>query len=271
MYALNTTQLIGRLTEKPEVRTVGSAGTPVTDLNLEIRTHSTAPGTPISTTFFQVTLWRRLAEIARDYLDQGSEVYVSGRLETDSWEDDQGNKKYKTKLIANELIMLTPKTGGHSPLPESLQISGGLNRAEIIGNTTKDPELKTTTNGNQVCSFSVATNRSWKDQNGEMQEKTEFHNLVVWGDLALEVSKHITKGRKIYASGRVQTRSWEGPDGNKRYTTEIIADTIKSLGHSFSVQATKTEKPAQEITQESPQDIPSISYESDIKPEDLPF
>lgn len=281
MYALNKTQLIGFVTEKPEVRET-SNGAAVTDLNLEVKSFvSTDQGMKPMTTFMNVTLWRKLAEIAGQYVQKGSEVYVSGRLETDSWEDESGNKKYRTRMIADDMILLTPKDGGASPLPESLMIFGGINKAEVLGNTTKDAELKTTPNGSSVTTFSVATSRQWKDAGGETQEKTEFHNIVAWGELAEQVAKHVAKGRKVYVSGRVQTRSWEAPDGQKRYTTEIVAEEVKSLGHSYAgggntgytadrdsqvLETPKESKVAQAIN-----NIPEISYESEIKPEDLPF
>ena len=280
MYALNRAQIIGHVTETPEVRETGS-GTAVTDLNIEIKTViKGAEGPRVTTTFLNATLWRRLAEIAGQYVSKGSEVYIAGRLETDSWEDDNGNKRYRTRLIADDMILLSPKDGGTPAPGETLEISGGINKAELVGNTTRDAELKTTPNGSLVTTFSVATSRQWKDASGETQEKTEFHNVVAWGDLAEQVAKHIAKGRKVYVSGRVQTRSWEGPDGQKRYTTEVVADEVKSLGHTAGGAAAGgyvADADSQSAPEESSQvaqavnDVPEINYESEIKPEDLPF
>ncbi|HPO05661.1 MAG TPA: single-stranded DNA-binding protein [Candidatus Gracilibacteria bacterium] len=262
MYSLNHAQIIGHLTAKPEVNKLDS-GVAVSNLDIEVKSKIQSANGPITvSSFITAVLWRRLAEIASEYLDKGSEVYVSGRLETDSWEDQQGNKKYRTKLITDDMIILSPKSGTLPPLNENLQISGGLNKTEIIGNLTKDPELRTTPNGSMVSSFGVATSRAWKTTAGESQEKTEFHNVVVWGDLAEEVSKHLVKGRKVYISGRLQTRSWESPTGEKRYTTEIVAEQVKSLGHSSSLSEGNNEK----MEESSP-----INYESEIRPEDLPF
>lgn len=104
-----------------------------------------------------------------------------------------------------------------------------LNRAQIIGNITRDPEIRQIPGGQVVASFTVATNFSWNDQNGQRQEKTEFHNIVAWRKLAEIVSQYLKKGAKVFVEGRLQTRDWEGEDGVKRYRTEIIADNIIML------------------------------------------
>ncbi|MBM2820966.1 MAG: single-strand binding protein, single-strand DNA-binding protein [Candidatus Berkelbacteria bacterium] len=99
-----------------------------------------------------------------------------------------------------------------------------LNRAQIVGNVTRDPEMRYTPNGQAVCSFGVATNRRWRDKDGNNQEQTEFHNIVAWGKLAELMTQLVHKGSKIYAEGRLQTHSWEGQDGGKRNRTEIVMD-----------------------------------------------
>jgi len=104
-----------------------------------------------------------------------------------------------------------------------------LNRAMIIGNATRDPEMRYTPNGQAVANFGVATNRKWKTQTGDMQEKTEFHDIVAWGKLAEITSQIIKKGGRIYVEGRLETRNWEAPDGAKRQKTEIVADNIIAL------------------------------------------
>lgn len=101
-----------------------------------------------------------------------------------------------------------------------------LNRAQIIGNVTRDPELRQIPGGQTVASFSVATNFVWKDQSGQKQEKAEFHNVVVWRKLAEIVGQYVKKGTKVFVEGRMQTRDWEGEDGVKRYRTEIVAENV---------------------------------------------
>src|SRR3990172_2722514 len=104
-----------------------------------------------------------------------------------------------------------------------------LNRAQIIGNATRDPELRVTPNGQSVASFGVATNRRWKDQQGNQQEATEFHEIVAWGKLAEVIQQIIHKGNRVYVEGRLQTRSWDGPDGAKRNRTEIVMENFVPL------------------------------------------
>jgi len=104
-----------------------------------------------------------------------------------------------------------------------------LNRAQLIGNVTRDPELKQIPGGQTVASFSIATNFTWTDNAGQKQEKVEFHNIVAWRKLAEIVGQFIKKGSKVYVEGRIQTRDWEGEDGVKRYRTEIVADNVIML------------------------------------------
>jgi single-strand DNA-binding protein len=105
-----------------------------------------------------------------------------------------------------------------------------LNKAMVIGNLTRDPEIRSTPNGQTVASFSVATNFIWTDQSGQRQEKVEFHNIVAWRKLAEICSQYLKKGSKVYIEGRLQTRDWVGQDGIKRYRTEIIAENMIMLG-----------------------------------------
>jgi single-strand DNA-binding protein len=108
--------------------------------------------------------------------------------------------------------------------------SRSLNKVMLIGNVTRDPELRYTPNGTAVCSFGLATNRSWMPEGGtERREEAEFHKLVAWNKLAELCSQLITKGRKIYVEGRLQSRSWETPDGEKRQSTEIVIEDMMLL------------------------------------------
>ena len=281
MLCLNRAQIIGHLTQDPDIRQT-PAGVSVGDLNLMTKSKfiNLEGKVQIVTAFHNVVVWRGLADLSQKYLRKGKQVYLAGRIQTESWEDQDGNKKYKTKIIAESLILLDPR----NPLPvldDDVEIGGGLNRGEILGNMCRDPELRTTPNGSSVCSFGVATNEQWKGQDGSQQERTEFHNVVVWGKLAEQVSNEITKGRKVYISGRLQTRSWDTPDGVKKYTTELIADNVTSLGHphadievdSSDTPVTAAEPSASATPAPSTQapDVPEVNYESEIKPEDLPF
>jgi single-strand DNA-binding protein len=106
----------------------------------------------------------------------------------------------------------------------------GVNKVILIGNLGKDPELRYTPSGQPVASFSVATTERWTDKNGQRQDRTEWHNIVVWGKLAELTNQYLKKGRPVYIEGRITTRSWDDRDGNKKYRTEIVANQIQFLG-----------------------------------------
>ena len=102
-----------------------------------------------------------------------------------------------------------------------------FNRAIVIGNLTRDPEMKALPSGISVTTFSIATNRVWKDKEGKQQESTDYHNIVVFGKQAETVAKYLKKGSSALVEGRMQTRSWDAQDGSKKYRTEIVADRIQ--------------------------------------------
>lgn len=106
----------------------------------------------------------------------------------------------------------------------------GVNKVIVLGRLGADPEVKTVTGGNTVARLSLATSENWTDKQGQKQERTEWHRVVVWGKLAELCGKYLNKGRQVYVEGRLQTRSWEDPQGQKRYTTEVVANTVQFLG-----------------------------------------
>ena len=282
MYALNKAQIIGHLTEDPQVRQTPSGQT-VGDLNIVTKqTFINVSGQPQQgTSYHSVVVWRGLADISSRFLRKGSQVYIAGRIQTDEWEDQNtGQKRYKTRITADDLILLDPKNP-NPPISASSQIAGGLNHAQVVGNVTRDPEIRQTPNGDSVASFGIATNFTWKSRDGQDQEKTEFHNIVAWGDLAKSIAENVKKGRKMYVSGRLQTRSWETPDGQKRYATEIITENALALGTpdpdigtpsiTTEVKISQPQIKNEQYTPENSTKVPEVNYESNIKPEDLPF
>lgn len=140
----------------------------------------------------------------------------------------------------------------------------------MIGNLTRDPELKSLPSGIKVCSFSIATNRVWKDKNGARQESADYHNIVVFGRQAETVAQYMKKGSSILIEGRMQTRSWDDKaTGEKKYRTEVIADRTQfGPKGSSSGSAPSTSSPKGSESGE----VDSIEYpEEDINPEDIPF
>jgi len=101
-----------------------------------------------------------------------------------------------------------------------------LNRAQLIGNLTRDPEMRYVPSGQAVCSFGIATNRRWKDKDGNNQDQSEFHNIVAWSKLAEIANQYLKRGNKVYIEGRLQTRTWDGQDGSKKNRTEIVAENM---------------------------------------------
>lgn len=151
-----------------------------------------------------------------------------------------------------------------------------LNKAMVIGNLTRDPELKALPSGIKVCSFSLATNRVWKDANGARQESTDYHNVVVFGRQAETVAQYMKKGNSILVEGRMQTRSWDDKNsGEKKYRTEIVADKTqfgpKPAATGGGYTPSENSAPAPKPQQDSGE-MDSIEYpEEDINPEDIPF
>ena len=109
-------------------------------------------------------------------------------------------------------------------------MAGGLNKVLLMGNLGRDPEVRFTTGGTSVANFSIATNESWKDKNGQLQEKTEWHRIVVWGKLAELCGEYLKKGRQAFIEGRLQTREWTDKEGKKNYSTEIVANNVQFIG-----------------------------------------
>ena len=143
-----------------------------------------------------------------------------------------------------------------------------LNKAFILGRLTRDPEVRTTTAGGNVVNFSIATNRVWSDKSGNKQDATEYHNVVTFGKLADICSQYLSKGRLVLIEGRIQTRSWQDKDGNKKYWTEIVAENMQMGPRTESGQRSPEQKPSP-ASQEEPvvnqEEIPVIEAEEPIR------
>lgn len=148
-----------------------------------------------------------------------------------------------------------------------------LNKAILIGNLTRDPELRSLPSGIKVCSFSIATNRVWKDKNGARQESADYHNVVVFGRQAETVAQYMKKGNSILVEGRIQTRSWDDKtSGEKKYRTEIVADRTQFGPKGGGGGVATGPSAGTKNSPQSPQEEDAIEYpEEDINPEDIPF
>ena len=144
-----------------------------------------------------------------------------------------------------------------------------LNKALLIGNLTRDPELRSLPSGIQVTSFSVATNRVWKDKNGAKQESTDYHNVVVFGRQAETSAQYLKKGASVLVEGRMQTRSWDAADGTKKYRTEIVADRVQFGPRREGGAPTAS---AQKGDDQPAPPVDTIEYpEENINIDDIPF
>ncbi len=143
-----------------------------------------------------------------------------------------------------------------------------LNKAMLIGRLGGDPEIRFTPGGQAVANFRVATSESWINKNGEREERTEWHRIVAWGKLAEIINQYLSKGRQVYLEGRIQTREWEDRDGNKRWTTEIVANQMIMLGGRGEAGASDS-KPSSTKAEEPPSD--NYAPEDSAPEDDIPF
>ena len=144
-----------------------------------------------------------------------------------------------------------------------------LNSVQLIGNLTRDPELRHTASGKPVCALGLATNRQWKTENGQKKEETEFHKVILWGKLAEIASQYLRIGMKAYFQGRIQTRSYTGSDGTTKYTTEIIASDMLMLSGDPSSQ--KPAEPGQPAHTQTEPEGTGTQAALDVHPDEIPF
>ena len=143
----------------------------------------------------------------------------------------------------------------------------GVNKAILIGNLGRDPEMRYTPEGLAIANFSIATSEEWKDKNtGDKRERTEWHRIVAFGRLGEICGEYLSKGKKVYIEGRIQTRDWEDKEGVKRYTTEIVAAQMQMLDPKGSVDRSRSNAAP------SMPDMPETTEtESEFKEDDIPF
>ncbi len=142
----------------------------------------------------------------------------------------------------------------------------GVNKVILLGNLGRDPEIRNLESGAKVASFSLATNRSYKGQDGKRVDETEWHNVVLWGNLADLAEKFLAKGRQVYIEGRIKTRQWEDKEGQKRYTTEIVGENMTFIG-GRDEQRDRPPMPTDEDTTNTSSSDDQSQHEGD----DLPF
>jgi len=158
-------------------------------------------------------------------------------------------------------------------------MSRSVNKAIILGNLTRDPEMRYTPSGNAVTSFAVATNRQWSTDDGSTKEDTEFHNIVAWNKLAELCSQLLKKGTKVYIEGRLQTRSWDDAKGLKHYKTEIVADDMivltsksdrEAVSEPLGAKGPVADSSRETANEEKKPEVPGSSDET-VDTEEMPF
>lgn len=140
----------------------------------------------------------------------------------------------------------------------------GVNKVILVGRLGSDPELRYTSNGNPVATLSLATSEKWKDKEGQSQEKTEWHRIVLWSKLAELAGQYLSKGRQVYIEGKLQTRKWEDKDGQTRYTTEVVGNQMQFLGSA-------SDSPSSSASTNLPPDLGPAPDMGAGSEEDIPF
>lgn len=151
-----------------------------------------------------------------------------------------------------------------------------VNKVVLVGRLTRDPEIRSTSAGQSVASISLATNRFWKDKNGQKQEKTSFHNVVLWGRLAEIAGQYLSKGQETYIEGRLESRKYVAKDGTNRYVTEVVAENMQlgSKAQGSRSSAPTVPEASSAPRQEAAEEIPTINLDEEqdeVRIEDVPF
>jgi single-strand DNA-binding protein len=230
---LNKVMIIGSVEREPEVRRAAN-GQPVASFAVSTsREWTTNAGEDRNAVeWFNVVAWGDLAEAAEAQLHKDQRLYAEGHLQTRSWDDANGQRHARTEVVASRLIPLEAREAAALAVqPESADsASQCLNRAMIIGNLGRNPEMRYTPDGQAVTSFSVAATRTWTQAQGGRSDSTEWFNVVAWGNLAEICNQYLARGRRVYVEGELRTRGWVQPDGNKHFRTELIANEMIMLG-----------------------------------------
>lgn len=230
---MNKAMIIGFVERDPETRYTAD-GQAVTSFSVSTnrRWTTNAGEEKQATEWFHMVAWGKLAEVAGRRLQQDQRIYAEGHLQTRSWEDAAGQRHFLTEFVASKLI---PIDGRAHVNREPVEDDGDaiplcVNRVMVIGNLGRAPEMRYTPSGQAVTSFSLAATRTWTAANGERRDSTEWFNVVAWGSLAEICNEYLTKGRRVYVEGELRTRSWEQPNGQRHFRTELVASEMIMLG-----------------------------------------
>ena len=237
---LNRVLIIGRVDGEPHMEYTPT-GTAKLDLTLAYtRIRPMQDGeTREQTERFKVTVWNRLAEAYGNVLPVGGKVYLEGRFQTRSWMDQSGQRKYASEIIANDLTVIDPSPNGalasFNQGIEGVEIRD-LNKMMLIGRLGKKPEMSYTPDGSPVVKFSFACSRRSRGQDGELQDETDWFNVVSFNKLAEIMERYLDKGSKAYIEGRLTTRTFEDRSGQQREWTEVVSSDMIMLDSRRSAE-----------------------------------
>jgi single-strand DNA-binding protein len=230
---LNKVMIIGFVEQDPDLRhTPDNQSVTSFSVSTDRRWITSTGDSRESTEWFNLVAWGSLAEFASRRLRKDRRIYAEGHLQTRSWEDADGKRHYRTEVVADKLISMDDR---ETVYQETADESGEeapicLNRVMVIGNVGRHPEMRYTTGGQAVTSFSLAATRPWTSASGERHDTTEWFNVISWGSLAEICNQYLFKGRRVFIEGELRTKGWEQPDGTKHFRTELVASEMILLG-----------------------------------------
>ncbi|MEM7738618.1 MAG: single-stranded DNA-binding protein [Deinococcota bacterium] len=278
----NSVHLVGTVTQKPELRYTTS-GLAILDINLAGTDQVLGDDgqTRELSWYHRTTVFAKQAEVLADRLEEGLPIFVDARLNHRSWEDPNGQRRSSLDLRAIRIDVLGYGPRGSDPTAADARgqarLKNALNSTTVVGNLTRDAELRYTPNGNAVTRLSMAINEQYRDRSGQDQESTHYVDVQVWRDLA-EACSELKKGDPILAVGRFVTDSWTDNDGNKRYQNRIEGTRLEFLqradggSRQAAVPQAQASAPAASPAASPPRPTANLDIDEEFPPEeDLPF
>ena len=275
----NSVQLVGTLTQAPEMKYT-AGGLAILELNLAGSDRVVGnDGQPRDLTWYQrVSVFGKQAEYLSEQLNIGTPIFVEGRLNYRTWDDPSGQKRSALGVNAVRVEALThgPRKGDATITDARGQerLVNALNQVTVIGNLTKDAELRYTPSGDAVTRFGIAVNEQYRDRNGQDQESVHFVEINVWRDLA-EACAELGKGDAVFVIGRLTTDNWTDKEGNRQYKDKLEGSRIEFLTRGPGAGGTSARPPRADAQRGQPQSQPSrprLDIDEEFPPEeDLPF
>ena len=272
----NNVQLVGTLTQKPELKYT-AGGLAILELNLggNDRVVGSDGQTRDLAWYHRVSVFGKQAEYLVESLDQGTPVFVDGRLNYRAWEDNNGQKRSALGINASRVEALTHGTRkGEATVTDvkgQERLSDALNQVTLVGNLTRDAELRYTPGGDAVARFSVAVNEQFRDRSGQDQERTHYVDIDVWRELA-EACGELAKGDPVMVVGRLVTDNWTDKDGNRQFKDKIEGSRVEFMTRGPGGGGAGARPVASQKAPQSVRGGQKLDIDEEFPPEeDLPF